>query len=149
MAFDRAVDHEGWPVDANGLRAPWADMTSSTPRGAVYQKIVIAHRVPRATPRANLSGNAAWSDPAPDWCWKLVRGILEHTEAEPDYGERIALEALAWCKAGDEETRAGRLLSIAGATRPTLGPLDDVRFLGELRRLLAEAWQRPQYLPKK
>lgn len=145
--FDRAVDHEGWPVDADGERAPWSDLTSVTARGRVYQEIVRSYRVPRATP--DSYGDMTSS--APDWAWMTVRAVLEHASYENDCGQQIVLETMAWvtAKGGDAEARASRILTIPGSMRPTAGLSDDVRYMAELRRFLKSANELASYLAKK
>ena len=107
MTTDRRVDllHPEVPEAPSG--PTWAVLTSETPRGRVYQRVVRARRVPRlvgAPPRSAQEGaNYAGviDDPAPDWAWMLVRGVLQHTAPHADHGEALVLQALAWVDAGD------------------------------------------------
>lgn len=109
------------------------DRTRRTARGRVYQTVVGRYRTRRATPRPDAPG--VWEDPAPDWVWHLAEGILEHCANEPDAGQRVLEEALAWCEAGPDAPARGAgllaLLKVPAGIPP----------LGGLRAFLGRAWR--------
>lgn len=112
------------------------DRTARTARGRLYQSIVRRYRRPRRTPREDAPG--VWEDPAPDWVWKLVEAILEHTRRESDHGQFWVEQALAWCQAGGEEgDPVARSARIVALIEMPLGPPP----LSRLQAFFEHAWR--------
>lgn len=128
-AFERR--HELFPGED---RVATTDLTRSTPRGRLYQEIVRRYRRPKRTP--GFVGDPVLDEhPAPDWVWRLAKDILEHTGREHDQGRAVVQYALTWCEAGPNPAlRAARLVS--GDTLPSMGPVQDAKYLHDLRAIL-------------
>jgi hypothetical protein len=90
----------------------------STDPEVAYQRVVMAWRVARETPRiieSAFHGDPplkVFEDPAPDWCWKLAAAVRDHAGAEPDGGEELMLQLLRWCEEGDAEVRSAQLRTL-------------------------------------
>lgn len=117
-----------------------ADLTSKTPRGRIYQRLMFRYRKPRTSPRPDLLPSVVLSDPAPEWLVRLAVDILEHTAHQPDFGETLLEQAVAWCEAGDASTRSAWL--VKQPTQPTKGRAEDDAYIMSLSSFLREAWSK-------